>query len=177
MHGRYCYPDEDRLGRLSLGSLNLVRAEVLTGLSSHLIPHGSNLIHANFHLDRPTMTLVVPTPEGSEPELSYLPPSVAYDPAARGQSLQEPVELLDTMYQTGHASCEECVRSAIAVADEYDGMTIVLRAGMRVEEPLFRKLNEQLRIRHGGKAMTVVASLAGEPRRTAAGDLLVQASD
>lgn len=165
VHSRYAYSECDRLGPVSIGTLELVRAEVLNAASVVAIPRGADLIHANFHLDSPTMTLVVRTHQGREPELTYLPPGVAYDSAARTPALQKQIELLDTTHQVAHPLYQECLIAAIEHADIYDGMAIVMRAGARVEDPVFRELVNRFRQQHGERSAPLVSALHEERRR------------
>jgi hypothetical protein len=164
VHSTYSYTEHDRLECISLGELKLERTEVLDSASTVSIRRGRDLIHANFHLDSPTMTIVVRTHQGVEPELTYLPPGVAYDSAARSPALHKRIELLDTMHQIGHESYSDCLRAAIN-SDVYDGMAIVMRAGARVPEPVFQELTGRLRELHGAKSGSLISALNEERRR------------
>jgi hypothetical protein len=68
--------------RFRLGSLTHESAEVLATGSVHAIPCGESFIHSLFHLDRPSLTLIIRTKHepGTGPQWSYLAPGIAYDP-------------------------------------------------------------------------------------------------
>lgn len=144
----------------------LERAELLGVGSTVAIPRGCDLIHANFHLDSPTMTIVVRTHQGREPELTYLPPGVAYDSAERTLALQKRLELLDTMHRVGHPSYRDCLFTALERAEVYDGLAIAMRAGGRVDNSVFRELTDRFRERHGPRSAPLVSALYEERRRS-----------
>jgi hypothetical protein len=167
VHSRYGFFEKMRLGSLSLGKLEIQDVEFLTTGSTRPIPRGSSLIHSNFHLDAPTLTLVVRTDQGKEPERTYLPPGLAYDTAMRTPGLYKRIELLDTMHLTGQPFYLECLRDAVRNSDLYDGMAIVMRAGTRVDDLTFQELVQLLRDRHGTEVEIVIDSLNEERRRCA----------
>lgn len=166
VHSRYSFIERDHLGQLTLGELRLEGVELLDGNSIVEIPRGEGLIHSTFHLDSPTMTLVVRTHQTSGLEPTYLPPGVAYESSARSLSLHKRLQLLDTLNQTASAFYLDCVRAAIDHSDEYAGMAVVMRAGSHVDQSTFLALTERLRERHGPKASLVVAALVEERRRS-----------
>jgi hypothetical protein len=118
-------------------------------------------------MDSPTLTLVVRTHQVAEPELTYLPPGVAYDPSDRDMSLHKRIELLDTMHQVKDESYLECVNKAISSSDEYDGMAIAMRAGARVDDTVFRQILLTLQTKHGPKIDLLIPALIEERRRSA----------
>ena len=144
VHSRYSYSKLKQKGRLLLGSLSLEEMQVLQTGTTIAIPHGTGLIHANFHLDSPTMTLVARTHQTDQPELTYLHPGIAYDPAARTEILQKRIEMLDTMHQIGHIAYRECLDAALHQADDFDALALLIRAGARVETSMFFDLMRQL---------------------------------
>jgi len=166
VHSRYSFIECDHLGQLTLGDLRLDNVELLDSNSIVQIPRGEGLIHSTFHLDSPTMTLVVRTHQTSASEPTYLPPGVAYESSARSPSLHKRLQLLDTLNQTASASYIECVRAAIDHSDAYAGMAVVMRTGSHVDQPTFLSFTQRLRERHGSKTSLVVAALVEEKRRS-----------
>lgn len=167
VHSRYSFAEVDRFSQIIFGELRLESVEILNNSSTVKIPRGSSLIHSAFHLDSPSMTLVARTHQTADPELTYLPPGVAYDPSARSSSLHKRLQLLDTLSLTGHESYCDCIQAAIDNSNLYDGMAIVMRAGShRVDEPTFRSLAERLRDLHGMKVSPVISALIEERRRS-----------
>lgn len=76
--------DADRVvnPRLMLGNLTVDEIEFLREGDIRPIKSGGAFIHAHFHLDRPTVTLVVRTDEdpSTRPQWDYTPPGLAVDP-------------------------------------------------------------------------------------------------
>jgi len=73
-------PEEQLSIRLALGRVSLKKAELLRKGDSRPIIAGKQLIHSTFHLDRPSLTVVVRTLGEIDqlPQYSYLPPTIAY---------------------------------------------------------------------------------------------------
>ena len=83
IHSRYRFDlDEQINSRMKLGRLHLEGVELLTRGQTREIHAGSRFIHALFHLDRPSVTIVVRTignPQ-AQPQWSHRKPGVAVDP-------------------------------------------------------------------------------------------------
>jgi len=73
-------PTEQVAMRLAFGRVSLKKAELLRKGDSRPIIAGNRLIHSTFHLDRPSLTVVVRTSGEIDklPQYSYLPPTIAY---------------------------------------------------------------------------------------------------
>ncbi len=73
-------PTEQVAMRLAFGRVSLKKAELLRKGDSRPIIAGNRLIHSTFHLDRPSLTVVVRTVGETDqlPQYSYLPPTIAY---------------------------------------------------------------------------------------------------
>jgi hypothetical protein len=85
LHTRYSFREERLVSdSFRLGALTREHVELLPTGSVRPIVSGQQYIHSLFHLDRPSVTLVVRTKsdEGSRPQWSYYPPGVGYDPFA-----------------------------------------------------------------------------------------------
>lgn len=179
VHSRYTFAERERLDpRILLGTLRLVGVELLDDSTVVQIPRGPGLIHSAFHLDNPSMTVVVRTYDVSEPEYSYLPPGVAFDPSARSPALHKKLQLLDTLDLSSPALYPECVEAALASSDLYDGMAIVMRAGRhRLDWPTFVALLDRLRDQHGAKIEPLVPALIEERRRSIVVGLRAQITD
>lgn len=177
LHSRYVYSGERQVGFLSLGRLELQLVEILESGSTRAIPAGSGLIHANFHLEAPTLTLVVRTHQVSERELTYLPPGIAYDPARRTPASHKLMQLLDTLHQIKYLHYFECVDTAIRNSDLYDGIAIVMRAGAHLDDSSYQQLTHLLRDVHGADTECIIRSLNEERRRSQIMRLLTNVVD
>src|SRR5450759_3811245 len=82
VHGRYRFTERERVAPgVAVGDLELVATEVLDRTSVTRIPAGASLIHSAFHLDNPSMTVIVRTHDSGDAEYTFLRPGVAYVPA------------------------------------------------------------------------------------------------
>ena len=85
LHSRYRFLEEQPVNDcFRLGRLDREQIELLPTGSVRPIVSGEGFIHSLFHLDRPSVTLVIRTKfdEGTHPQWSYYPPGIGYDPFA-----------------------------------------------------------------------------------------------
>ena len=85
LHTRYRFQEERLVNeRFRLGRLDREQVELLPTGSIRPIVSGERFIHSLFHLDRPSVTLVIRTKhdEDTRPQWSYYPPGIGYDPFA-----------------------------------------------------------------------------------------------
>jgi hypothetical protein len=82
VHSRYRFEAVKPLSReLQLGHVHYVSSEILKRGDLRTIHCGSSFIHALFHLDRPSVSVVVRTKTAANSlQYSYLKPHVAFDP-------------------------------------------------------------------------------------------------
>jgi hypothetical protein len=83
IHTEYQFSCRDRVSsRLMLGDMQSLGSELLQQGDVRPIRAGDGFIHSLFHLDRPSMTVVVRTYQdiGRAPQYDYVPPCVARDP-------------------------------------------------------------------------------------------------
>jgi hypothetical protein len=85
LHTRFRFQESQPVNeRFRLGTLEREQVELLPMGSVRPIASGEGFIHSLFHLERPSVTLVVRTKfdEGTHPQWSYHPPGIGYDPFA-----------------------------------------------------------------------------------------------
>lgn len=137
-----------------MGELRLVRSELLeTGRTVPIIA-GSNHIHSLFHLDTPSVTIVVrtQTAPGTGPQFTYLPPHVAVDPFHADTLTARRLQLLDVLEQTGSVAYADTVIEMVATLDFERGFFVLqnclsgLRAAGRWQDAwsVFRKKHGRL---------------------------------
>lgn len=115
-------PTDQVAMRLTLGHLSLKKAELLRKGDSRPIIAGKQLIHSTFHLDRPSLTVVVRTlgEANKQPQYSYLPPTIACDPFHMIPSVQRRTQLLRMLLVSGkRAEYNEIVRHILGTEDAY----------------------------------------------------------
>jgi len=115
-------PAEQITMRLALGRVSLNRAELLRKGDSRPIIAGKRLIHSTFHLDRPSLTVVVRTlgEANKQPQYSYLPPTIAYDPFATVPSVLRRTQLLRMLLISGkRTEYQEIAHHLLGTEDAY----------------------------------------------------------
>ena len=120
IHCEYDFADAERVhARMGLGYLRLRRAELLRPGKVRAIPAGPSFIHATFHADRPTVSVVIRTVEDRDrhPQLTYSPPHLAVDPFFEDAVLERRILALDFLVQTEPAAYFAAVDSLAADAD------------------------------------------------------------
>jgi hypothetical protein len=168
VHGRYRFTTRERLADgVTAGDLELIEVRVLDAGSVTAIPAGADLIHSAFHLDNPSMTVIVRTHDTGEPEYTYLPPGLAYDPAARGETLHKRLQLLDTLHHADHPSYRDCVELALDSTGLYEGMEVLLRIhNHRLPPSELDDFTARFVKRQGEAARTVVEAVREQRRRS-----------
>lgn len=126
--------------RLQLGELAVRGTEVLTSGEVRAIPSGPALIHAAFHLDHPSVTLVVRTHADASAELEYKPPGLALDPSARDARTTKLLQVLDLLARLPGEGYRRRITSALADCDAYTGVLLLLRARRHVDPEVFAAL-------------------------------------
>jgi hypothetical protein len=102
-----------------LGDLQLTGTELLETGRTVPITSGAGSIHSLFHLETPSVTVVVRTHSdpGTGPQFTYLPPHVAVDPFFSDALTTRRLQLLDVLDRTGAEDYAEVVRGMVAALD------------------------------------------------------------
>ena len=102
-----------------LGDLQLTGTELLETGRIVPITSGAGSIHSLFHLETPSVTVVVRTHSdpGTGPQFTYLPPHVAVDPFFSDALTTRRLQLLDVLDRTGAEDYGEIVRGMVAALD------------------------------------------------------------
>jgi len=130
-------PTEQVAMRLALGRVSLKKAELLRKGDSRPIIAGNRLIHSTFHLDRPSLTVVVRTLAEADklPQYSYLPPTIAYADQNGLPSVQRRTQLLRMLLISGkRAEYEEIARHILGTEDAYSVFLFLLSTFALIED-------------------------------------------
>jgi len=130
-------PTEQVAMRLVLGRVSLKKAELLRKGDSRPIIAGKQLIHSTFHLDRPSLTVVVRTlgEANKQPQYSYLLPTIAYDPFAMVPPVQRRTQLLRMLLISGkRAEYNEIARHVLGTEDAYSVFQFLLSTFEMIED-------------------------------------------
>src|SRR6267142_2323997 len=122
---------------LALGQVSLKKAELLRKGDSRPILAGNQMIHSTFHLDRPSLTVVVRTlgETDKQPQYSYLPPTIAYDPFGIVPSVQRRTQLLRMLLISGkRAEYNEIALHILRTEDAYSVFQFLLSTFELIED-------------------------------------------
>ena len=142
----------------------------LLRIGTHTVPiiSGQHVIHSLFHLDSPSVTVVVRTQHdpGTGPQLNYMPPHIAFDPHFTDSLTTRRKQLLDVLERTEDISYAELVMAMIADLDFERGFSVLyhcMEALQQIDqwEPALRSFQKK----HGKIAAGVAASLKEDLRR------------
>lgn len=102
-----------------LGALRLKQSELLATGDTRAILPGAGFIHGLFHLDAPSISVVVRTRSEPEarPQYDYLPPCVAIDPFVKEPLTAQRAQLLTMLLATSHAQFTRVMDRSMAHAD------------------------------------------------------------
>jgi hypothetical protein len=109
------------------GDLRLTGTALLEAGRTVPIKSGGSCIHSLFHLDTPSITVVVRThaDSGAGPQFTYLPPHVALDPFFTDALTSRRCQLLDVMERTEDPSYPDVVREMLADLDFERGFFVL----------------------------------------------------
>ena len=115
---------------LRVGDVRLRETQLLETGSTVEIISGGGYIHSLFHLDTPSLTVVVRTQSdpGTGPQFNFLPPHMAVDPFHSDDLTMRRKQLLDVLETTESGAYAELVREMVATLDFERGFFILQNA-------------------------------------------------
>ncbi len=131
LHTTFAFKERERCSQhLQFGSLETIGSELLRRGDVRRIDSGAQFIHSLFHLERPSLTVVLRsiTAVGAQPQLSYLQPSIAYDPNSPPEKLDKRREIVVLAYSAGWPEADELAHRYSAEADTSSRFTLLRRA-------------------------------------------------
>ncbi len=153
---------------LRIGDLQMKEIELLETGRTVPITSGRECIHSLFHLDTPSVTVVVRTQHdpGTGPQYNYLPPHIAIDPVYADALTLRRKQLLDVLETLDHPSYPKFVGEMVENLDFERGFNILLHTMSRLQlldewEPVLATFQK----RHGELAKGVPDTLAECLRR------------
>jgi hypothetical protein len=121
--------------QLLSGQLDLVGVELLVRGDVRPILAGAGLVHALFHLDRPSVSVVVRTPSDAfaGPQYTYSRSGLAWDPFAKSEAAVRKSQTLDLLHTLEHPEFERLARALVQRADAFLAFRILTRLAKRFE--------------------------------------------
>lgn len=169
LHTRHSFTERERHGnRLLVGDTRFLQAEHLTRGAIREIHSGHALIHALFHLDRPSATIVVRTDEdGTGPQYNYEKPYLAIDPFHVSEPFRTHARLLHLLASLNDPGFVPTLGEALQASDAWSAYRLLDLANKNLTEPqAMEPLLALVRERHGALADAMRPCLA-EARRQA----------
>ena len=153
---------------MSVGDVRMTQIEILETGRTVPIASGHATIHSLFHLDSPSITVVVRTQHdpGTGPQFNYHPPHMAIDPSHSDLLTMRRTQLLDVLEAAEDQGYAELVLEMLADLDFERGFYILRHCMEYLQQldewdtaiKLFKK-------KHGPLAAGVAATLQEEVRR------------
>jgi len=180
IHAHYEFEDARPVTpHLWVGNVRMKKIEILeTGRTAPIVSapigsapntFGQRTIHSLFHLDSPSVTVVVRTQHdaGSGPQFNYLPPHLAIDPLHSDLLTMRRLQLLDVLEQIDDPGYAERVMEMLADLDFERGFC-VLQHCMEYLQQLdqWDAAIKLFKTKHGKLASGVAATLREEVRRS-----------
>jgi len=156
IHTHYGFTPHERIhSRMQLGALALQGSEYLAAGATRQIQSGNRFIHALFHLDRPSVTVVVRSVDESDtlPQFNYHRPSVAIDVPARSDAVfTRQLQALRILKEGDPAGFDGMVSQLSRSVDFYK-FFLLLRECARIEGDvdLIAERLQRGRERHGAR--------------------------
>ena len=153
---------------LRVGNVKLRETQLLETGSTVEIVSGGGYIHSLFHLDTPSLTVVVRTQSdpGTGPQFNYLPPHMAVDPFHSDDLTMRRKQLLDALEAMEAEGYVELVLEMVEALDFERGF-FILQNGMGHLKNVgaWDDVLAAFELRHGALAAYVVPTLEGIVRK------------
>ncbi len=125
IHSRFVFEDPQSVtAHLRVGQLRMLDTQLLPTGTTVPIVSGSGQIHSLFHLDTPSISVVIRTHSdpGTGPQFTYLPPHLAVDPFQNDALTTRRKQLLDVLEKTNDPDYPELVAEMLASLDFERGL-------------------------------------------------------
>lgn len=176
IHSWYEFERAEAINSLTeLGKMNLKTCELLEVGNIQEIRAGRQYIHSLFHLDQPSVTIVVRTDKSPMylPQYSYLKPNLAIDPFFEQETTTKKLQAITALIRAKHPETDRIIAELLEKSDFQTTYLILntvnsyLRSNQigqmfNLSEPKarFEKFLEITRKRHGERADVFAAVFA-----------------
>lgn len=156
------------------GKMNLNKVELLEQGDIRQIFPGRQYIHSLFHLDRPSVSIIVRTNQSPSglPQYNYHKPYFAIDPFLREQSMIKRVQSVSLLLSMKHPEADEIIGDLLSCSDFHTAFSVLDIAfntlpndplerafGLSTGKQRFEALFEIVRRRHGELADLILPVL------------------
>jgi hypothetical protein len=169
VHCRYAFSLSHKISsRFKTGTTRLQEVEWLRPGMVRPIARGADLIHSLFHLDVPSVTVVVRTCGDSEagPEYTYYVPSIALDPSDQDALRIRQIQILEMLVRMESEDLDTIAREILERSDLHTAFLVLLKLGVSAQTfPLYERLLSMVRERHGEPVEAFLPAIAEQRRR------------
>jgi hypothetical protein len=143
-------PEHRYSDRLLVGRLDLKVVEHLRKGDVRSIRTSDGLIHSLFHLDRPSVSVVVRTPKDPKagPQYEYTRDGIAFDPFFTTDLLKRQEQSLEFLRSVEHPSFLDQARRAIEQADAYTMFRLMSWMRKAMPDETYARLLAEIRSPH-----------------------------
>jgi hypothetical protein len=171
IHSRYAFENAESVtAHFRIGDLKLEETHLLEKGSTVPIVSGRSCIHSLFHLETPSVTIVIRTHSdpGTGPQFTYLPPHLAIDPIQSDSLTLRRKQLLDVLERTEDPAYSDLVLEMIGALDFERGFFILQNSmGHLRNLGTWEEIWEAFVAKHGELANPVLPTLLEIIRRDA----------
>jgi hypothetical protein len=165
IHSRFVFEEaNDISAHLRTGNLRMTSTELLETGQTVPITSGTDFIHALFHLDSPSLTVVLRThtSPGAGPQFTYLAPHLAIDPFLSDTLTLRRKQILDTLEALEDPGYCDAVSACLTDLDFERGFFILQNcAETLLLQGAWTRIFKAFRKKHGPKADLIPPTLAG----------------
>ncbi len=169
LHSIYEFIENEKLcNQLRIGEINIKYVELLqVGDIREIIP-GPSLIHSTFHLDMPSVTMVVRTHiiEEFKPELEYRVPYIAFDSCYVDPLIVKKIQVLDFLAKIRSTEYQEMLFACLDSTDIF-GCYLILRQ-LYLQHEQADKIENTIKYAiniYGSRISYIISSIKEEKRR------------
>jgi hypothetical protein len=169
IHSQYEFRPRRSFGpNLCVGDARLAAVEVLEQGATRKIVGGCGMIHSLFHLDRPSVTVVLRTlgTEAPSPHYAYWPPSIAINPRVGPDLLERRVQAIEALFGADQPEADSLFLEACRSSDAFGLARLALaaaRAGCGRKR--LRRLLAELRECHEGPVDDILEAVLEKSRQ------------
>jgi hypothetical protein len=170
VQSQYRFEPRRELSReMVLGHIQFVSSELLRRGAVRLITPGRSLIHSLFHLERPSLSLVIRTEKRKhlQPQYCYTKPCLAIDPFYEPESLLTQLRVLESLKRTNRPLFWEAASNLIGHSPEWM-MYMVFSSAYNgsQDEAEWKHLLARAEAKHGSLVEELVPCLEERQRET-----------
>jgi hypothetical protein len=170
IHSRYRFEPHRRLNsRLYTGRVALESVELLRQGDARPLLSGTQLAHAVFHLDHPSVSVVLRSHRdpGSEPVLRYYPPGLALDTSYKQHHTARMLECVKFYRETASPDYRPFLERVVAGPDFHQAVTVLFAVfdNQAIDWRSLEALVAACRARHGELADVLAQALLDRRRQ------------